>query len=143
MWTTIAGWFFGGGLNKLGQIGVDFYRTKLTAENTTEKHVADLAARAIDLDQREAELNNRLLVTEEGNWATRWVRPAWAAPFVFYTWCKVVFDISLGWMHVAELHDTASTMCVTIIVSYFGSRGLEKLVDKWAMVRMVVTGKRS
>lgn len=146
MWGMIVktglSWFFGGGLTKLGQLGIDAYKTKLSAENSTEVQVATLAGKAAELDSREAELDNRLLVAEQGNWATRWVRPMWAAPFVIWTWCKVVFEYTFHLMHVTELHDTASTMAVTIIVSYFGSRGLEKLVDKWAQVRLALTGKK-
>lgn len=142
MWGTVVSWFFGGGLTKIGQIGLDFYKSKLSAENTTEHQVVTLASKAADLDQREAELNNRLLVAEQGNWATRWVRPAWAAPFIIWTWCKVVFEYCLGWMTVPELHNTAGTMATTIIISYFGSRGIEKLVDKWASVRLAVTGRK-
>jgi hypothetical protein len=64
---------------------VDAYRVKLSADNTGQKVAADLAARELAVEQRERELNVQLLVAEEGNWFTRWVRPMWAAPFVIYT----------------------------------------------------------
>lgn len=137
-----AKWFFGGGLTKLGQIGVDLYRTKLDAENTTEAKVADLASRSLALDQREAEINASVVVAEQGNWATRWVRPMWAAPFVIWTWKVVVWDAVLNMGTTPDLKGTPATLASIIAVSYFGSRGLEKLIDRWHATRSTITGKR-
>lgn len=138
---TILSWFFGGGLTKLGQLGLDFYKQKLSAENSTEAQVVDLAKRAAELDARQAELDNQLLITEQGNWVTRWVRPAWALPFVVWTWKVVIWDAVLQWGSTPDLKGTPATLCSIIAVSYFGTRGLEKLMDKWAAIRKLVTGK--
>lgn len=140
---TIAKWFLGSGLTSLGKIGVDLYKEKLSAENTTENHVATLASRAMELDEREAELNNKLLIAEQGNAFTRWVRPVWAAPFVIWTWKVVVWDITLqAWTHstTIDLKGTPGTLCIVIATAYFGERGVMKVMDKIAMMRGLVTG---
>jgi hypothetical protein len=97
MWfAKIATWFLSGGLAGIGKIGVDLYGKKLEADGNSEKIVAELAGRELAVEAKEAELRNALLIAEQGNWVTRWVRPAWAAPFVIYTWKIVVWDIVLG-----------------------------------------------
>jgi hypothetical protein len=140
-WGKIVGWFFGGGLSALGSIGLDFYKQKLGAENSTEHQVVDLAKRAMDLDQREAELNSRLLIAEQGNWATRWVRPAWAFPFVFWTWKVVIWDLCFHMGTTLDLKGTPGTLCIVIATAYFGERGINKVMDKMYQWRAVATGK--
>jgi hypothetical protein len=85
VFTSILTWLgnlLGGPFEKAA---IDAYRAKLSAENTSQKVAADLAARELAVEQRERELNAQLVVAEQGNWVTRWVRPIWAAPFVIYT----------------------------------------------------------
>ena len=142
MWATILSWFFGGGLSKIGQIGVDLYKTKLSAENSTESYVATLAQKSMDLDAREADLNNKLLVSEQGNWMTRSIRPLWSAPFVIYTWKVVVWDVCLGWGTTEALQGAMSNLMLTVAGAYFGMRGIEKIVATWAGMRRAVTGAR-
>jgi hypothetical protein len=128
-------------LQGLGKIGLDFYKTKLTAENTTEQHTVDLARKAMDLDQREAELNNRLLIAEQGNWATRWVRPVWAFPFVFWTYKVIIWDLCFGWGTTHDLKGTPGTLCILVAGAYFGERGINKVMDRMYQWRSVATGK--
>lgn len=49
---------------------VDAYRAKLSAENTSEKIAADLAARELAVEQRERELSAQVVIAEQGRWYT-------------------------------------------------------------------------
>jgi hypothetical protein len=125
--TAILGWLgnlLGGPFAKAA---VDAYRAKLAAENTSERVAADLAARELAVAQREQELRVRLLVAEQGNWITRWVRPLWAAPFVLYTWKVVVYDKILALGSTDALGGLVATLAVTIAGAYFGGRTLENV----------------
>src|SRR5215468_578323 len=106
---------------------LDAYRAKLAAENTSEKITADLKAREPALDARERELATSLLALEQGNWATRWVRPLWAAPFVIYTWKIIIFDKVLALGSTDALTGFVATLAVTVAAAYFGGRTLENV----------------
>lgn len=112
---------------------VTAYKDKLDSENSTENAVAGLVQREMVLQQAQAQFNAQVVTAEQGNWFTRWVRPMWAAPFVFYTWKVVVWDICLGWGSTDPIKD-ASTLWLmnAIAVSYFGGRTIEKSVTSIA-----------
>lgn len=116
--SLIAGPFIKGAL--------DAYQAKLTAGNDHDRIVADLVTREAALQQREAELAAQVLVAEQGHWFTRWVRPVWAAPFVFWTWKVVVWDICLGYGSTPELKGITAQLCLAVSVAYFGGRTIEK-----------------
>lgn len=140
MFAGALSWLFSSGLTSLGQIGVNLYKEKLGAENNTEKLVADLTARELDLQRRTAEVNANVVIAEQGNWATRWVRPAWAAPYVIMTWKFVVWDLTLGLGTHEDLQGFAASLGVTIAASYFGGRSIEKVASIIAQ-RRALTGK--
>lgn len=121
---VIANWFLGGGLSAIGKIAVDLYSKKVDATNNADKLLADLTA-------REMEVNAKLVIAEQGNWMTRWVRPAWTAPFVLWTWKAVVWDklIMAGTSATAPLDGTLGWLCVTIATAYFGGRTVEKVTQ--------------
>jgi hypothetical protein len=127
VFTTMLTWLG----NLLGgpfaRAAVDAYRAKLTAENTSQKLAADLAARELAVEEREQELRAALLVVEQGNWMTRWVRPVWAAPFVIYTWKVVIYDKVLALGTTDALSGLIATLAVTIAGAYFGGRTLENV----------------
>src|SRR5665647_3572347 len=96
MFATILGWLgnlLGGPFAKAA---VDAYRAKLSAENTSEKIAADLAARELGLAQRERELATQVLIAEQGRWYTALPRPLFAAAFIIYVWKVVAWDKVLG-----------------------------------------------
>jgi len=127
IFTTLLAWLG----NLLGgpfaRAAVDAYRAKLTAENASQKVAADLAARELAVEAREQELRVALLVAEQGNWVTRWVRPVWAAPFVIYTWKVVIYDKVLALGTTDPLGGLVATLAVTIAGAYFGGRTLENV----------------
>jgi hypothetical protein len=116
---------------------VDAYRAKLSAENTTEKTTADLAAREIALDQREAEVNASVVIAEQGNWVTRSMRPLFAMPFILFTWKVIVWDKLLAdWTHGSTdpLDPKMWGVFMAIVIAYFGGRSAENVATKIAGV---------
>lgn len=109
---------------------LDAYRAKLDSGNTSERIAADLAGRELAVEQREREVAGQVLIAEQGNWITRWVRPLWALPFVIYTWKLVVYDkVLAGWTHgtTDALSGGMETLIVTVAAAYFGGRTIENV----------------
>lgn len=106
---------------------VDAYKAKLDATNSHDARTAELASKELALEQREAELNTQLLVAEQGNWMTRWVRPLWALPFVIFTFKVVVHDKVLGLGTTPALDPAMWNVFMMIVCSYFGGRTIEKV----------------
>jgi hypothetical protein len=106
---------------------VDAYRAKLTAENTSEKIAADLAARELSVEQRERELATQVVLAEQGRWYTALPRPLFAFAFVIYAWKVVVFDRVLGWGSTDPLTGDVAQWAVIVLTAYFGGRSQEKV----------------
>lgn len=142
---AIGAWFMklilGGGLAGIGKIAVDLYSKKLDAAGSTQNVVADITRREIDLAAREADINAKVVIAEQGNWVTRWVRPAWAAPYVILTWKAIVWDMCLGWGTTPEPKGFVATLGITIAASYFGGRSVETVARIIADTRRGVTGR--
>lgn len=113
----IAGPFINGAINA--------YKAKLESGNTRERIAADLAAKQLELDEREREIQGQILVAEQGNWFTRIIRPLWALPFVIWTWKVVFYDKVLGLGVTDELHGATANLLVTIAGAYFIGRSAE------------------
>ena len=127
MLATILGWLgnlLGGPFAKAA---VDAYRAKLAAENTSEKIAADLAARELDLAQREREISAQILTAEQGRWLTALPRPLFAFAFVVYVWKVVVWDKVLGWGTTDALSGDVAQWAMMVLTAYFGGRSLEKV----------------
>ena len=106
---------------------LDAYRAKLSAENTSEKIAADLAARELAVEQREAELANELLIAEQGRWYAALPRPLFAFAFVIYAWKVVVWDKVLGLGSTDPLSADIAQWAMIVLSAYFGGRSLEKV----------------
>lgn len=106
---------------------VDAYRAKLDVESSADAHTADLVARELAVETREAELSQQLVVAEQGNWLARLVRPLFALPFVVYTWKIVVWDKVLAWGSTDPLGADMASLMTTIVAAYFGGRTIEKV----------------
>ena len=127
MFATILGWLgnlLGGPFAKAA---VDAYRAKLSAENTSEKIAADLAARELNVEQRERELATQAVIAEQGRWYTALPRPLFAFAFVIYVWKVVVFDKVLGWGSTDPLSGDVAQWAMVVLTAYFGGRSLEKV----------------
>ncbi len=127
MFATVLGWLgnlLGGPFAKAA---VDAYRAKLTAENTSEKIAADLAARELAVEQREAELATQVVIAEQGHWYTALPRPLFAFAFVIYAWKVVVWDKVLGLGSTDALGGDVAQWAMIVLTAYFGGRSLEKV----------------
>jgi len=127
MFEMVLGWLgnlLGGPFAKAA---VDAYRAKLDAENSADAHTADLVARELAVEQREAELSAQLVVAEQGNAIARLVRPAFAAPFIVYVWKIVIWDKVLAWGSTDPLGADMTSLMTTIVAAYFGGRTIEKV----------------
>ena len=127
MFSMVLGWLgnlLGGPFAKTA---VDAYRAKLTAENTSEKIAADLAARELDVEKREAELASQVVIAEQGRWYTALPRPLFAFAFVIYVWKVVVWDKVFGLGTTAALSGDVAQWAMIVLTAYFGGRSLEKV----------------
>jgi hypothetical protein len=127
MFATVLGWLgnlLGGPFAKAA---VDAYRAKLSAENTSEKIAADLAARELGVEQRERELATRVVIAEQGRWYTALPRPLFAGAFIIYVWKVVVWDRVLGLGTTDALTGDVAQWAMIVLTAYFGGRSLEKV----------------
>lgn len=127
MLSTVLAWLgnlIGGPFAKAA---LDAYRAKLSAENTSEKIVADLAARELDVAARERELATQLVIAEQGRWYTALPRPLFAGAFIIYTWKVVVWDKVFGLGVTDPLGGDVAQWAMIVLAAYFGGRSLEKV----------------
>lgn len=124
---AILGWLgnlLGGPFAKAA---VDAYRAKLSAENTSEKIAADLAARELGVEQRERELATKVVIAEQGRWYTALPRPLFAFAFIIYVWKVVVWDKVFGLGSTDALSGDVAQWATIVLTAYFGGRSLEKV----------------
>jgi|SRR6185295_5230174 len=123
MWLTI--------LTALGKLGFDSlvkgYEAKLAAGNTSERIAADLAAKDLDLQGRERELNTQLMISDSGRWWTAAPRAIVCWAFALYIAKVVVIDSALGWGTTPALKGMIAEWGGTVICFWFGGRTLEKV----------------
>ncbi len=127
MFATVLGWLgnlIGGPFAKAA---VDAYRAKLSAENTSEKIAADLAARELGVEQRERELATQVVIAEQGRWFTALPRPLFAFAFVIYIWKVVVWDKVFGFGATDALTGDVAQWALIVLTAYFGGRSIEKV----------------
>jgi hypothetical protein len=127
MIATILGWLG----NLLGgpfaRAALDAYRARLSAENTSEKIAADLAARELSVESRERALSAKVVLAEQGRWYTALPRPLFAGAFIIYAWKVVVWDKVLGLGTTDPLTGDVSQWAMIVLTAYFGGRSLEKV----------------
>jgi hypothetical protein len=135
MLAAVLGWLgnlLGGPFAKAA---VDAYRARLDAGNASEKIAAELAARALAVEQRERELATQLVIAEQGRWYTALPRPLFAFAFVIYAWKVVVWDKVFGaWTHGSTdpLSGDVAQWAMIVLTAYFGGRSLEKVARIFA-----------
>jgi hypothetical protein len=123
MWNWLASFLGGPVVNGL----INAYKAKLAAGNTSEKIAADLAARELAVEQREAEVSTQVVIAEQGRWYTALPRPLFAFAFIIYVWKVVVWDKVLGWGSTDALTGDLGQWMMIVLTAYFGGRSLEKV----------------
>lgn len=121
LWTWLGNLIAGPLLGK----ALDAYKAKLSAGNTSEGVAADLAAREMQVQQREAELQTQYRIAEIGHWyepdkLMGYCVAVYLAKLLI--WDKVlglgVTDPLLGW---------SGTVATAIVSFYFGKRAFENV----------------
>jgi len=129
---TVLGWLGNLLRGPFAKAALDAYRAKLAADNTSERIVADLAARELGLEQRERELAAKLVIAEQGRWYTALPRPLFAGAFIIYIWKVVVWDKVLGLGTTDALSGDVAEWAMIVLTAYFGGRSLEKVAKIFA-----------
>lgn len=123
MWFTI--------LTAIGKLGfstlLDGYKAHLQAGNDSDKIAADLAAKDLELQGRERELNTQLMISDSGRWWTAAPRAIVCWSFAFYIAKVVVYDTALGWGSTFALKGMIAEWGGTVICFWFGGRTIEKV----------------
>lgn len=120
---AVVSWFLGGGIASIGKQLTDAYALKLKAQNDHERLEADKLIATLEAQQA-------VLVSEQGSWATRWVRPAFALPFVVYIWKLVIYDKVLGMGATDNLSPELWQLMMVVFGAYFLGRSIEKTFRK-------------
>lgn len=119
MISHILSWFTGGAFEVIGGQITRAYEAKLSAQND--------AAR-IDAQKRIAtlEAQQSVLIAEQRSMITRWIRPAFALPFVIYNFKIVVWDKVLGLGATDPLSPHYWQLQMIVFGAYFLTRPFEK-----------------
>ena len=115
----LLSWLGKGGLAAIGKELNRAYELRLNAKNDHER---------IEADKQIAQLQARqaVLIVEQGAWITRWIRPAFALPFILYNAKIIVWDKVLGWGVTDPLPPEYWQLQMIVFGAYFLTRPLEK-----------------
>lgn len=115
----ILSWLVGGGIAAIGKELNQAYQARLSAKNDQER---------IEAEKLIAQLEARqgVLIAEQGSWMTRWIRPAFAFPFIIYNFKIVVWDKVLGWGVTDPLTEQFWQLQMIIFGAYFLTRPFER-----------------
>lgn len=104
---------------------VDGYKAKLDAGNTAERISADLAARELEVQQREIEVQAQLRIAQIG----RWYEPEKIMGYAVaaYVVKLIVWDKVLGLGATDPLGGWIETTANLIVGAYFAKRGFENV----------------
>ncbi len=76
------------------------------------------------------EARQAVLIAEQGSWMTRWIRPAFALPFIIFNFKVVVWDKVLGWGVTDDLSASFWQLQMIVFGAYFLTRPFEKVFRK-------------
>ena len=119
MLSTLLKWLTGGGISAIGEQLRAAYEARLKAETDEARLEADMTIR--QLKARQA-----VLIAEQGNWLTRWIRPAFAFPFVVYDFKIIVWDKVLKLGTTDPLTPEFWQLQMIVFGAYFLTRPFEK-----------------
>jgi len=124
MFATILSWLVGGGIASIGEQINRNTAIRANAKNATERVAAEKEIAEKEIARLEARRD--ILLAEQGNWITRWIRPAFAFPFVIYNFKIVVWDKVLGLGATDPLTPEYWQLQMVVFGAYFLTRGFEK-----------------
>ena len=109
----------GGGIAAIGKELNRAYQAKLDAKNDHERIEAEKQIAILEAKQA-------VLIAEQGNWVTRWIRPAFALPFIIYDAKIVIWDKVLEWGTTDPLSVEFWQLQMIVFGAYFLTRPFEK-----------------
>lgn len=114
--------FFGGPVIKGA---VDAYKAKLEAGNNADRIAADLAARELEVQRRETEVQNEYKIAMLGHW----YEPVnlFGYILVFYIGKVMIWDAALGWGSTDAVRGAVGEWAGLIMVFFVGKRGIENV----------------
>lgn len=115
----VLSWLTGGGIAAIGKELNRAYDNKLKAKNNEQRIEAER-----DIARLEAQ--QAVLIAEQGSWMTRWIRPAFAAPFVIYDAKVIVWDKVLKLGTTDPISPEFWQLQMIVFGAYFLTRPLEK-----------------
>ena len=123
MLSVLLSWISGGGLNGIAR---EIARVRIERERA-QTAVAKLESDVI-LEQLQA--RQAVLIAEQGNWQTRWIRPALAFPAIVFWWKLLIWDTVLGLGTTPDPGEWVMWFAVTVPNVYFLMRPVEKLIGR-------------
>ena len=109
-------------LDPIGKIAERITEAKIKAvDATTERERIEASVVVQQLEARQA-----ILLAEQGHWLTRWIRPAFALPFVIYNFKVIVWDKVFGLGVTDDLSSSYWQLQMVVFGAYFLTRGFEK-----------------
>ena len=109
-------------VNPIGRIAESIAEAKLKSlDAATEQERFRAEILLSQLEARQA-----VLIAEQGSKLTRWVRPAFALPFIIYNFKVVVWDKVLGLGVTDDLSNSYWQLQMVVFGAYFLTRGFEK-----------------
>lgn len=115
----ILAWLSAGTIKAIGTQITQAYQAKLTAENDEARIAAEQRIATLKAQQE-------LLISEQSSVMTRWIRPAFALPFVIYNSKIIVWDKVFGWGATDALPPQYWQLQMIVFGAYFLTRPFEK-----------------
>lgn len=106
-------------LTRVAKALVEAKAKQANAQTEQQRIEADVAITQLEARQS-------VLIAEQANRTTRWIRPAFALPFVIYNLKVVVWDMVLGLGTTNMLSDQFWQLQMIVFGAYFVTRGLTK-----------------
>lgn len=120
MFSRILSWFFTKGFSSLGEQLNIAYQNKLNAINDRQRIDAEIEIKKIN-----SQIS--ILLQEQRNCVTRWIRPAFAFPFILYNAKIIIWDKILEFGTTSPLSAELWNLQMIIFGAYFIARPIEKL----------------
>jgi len=109
-------------VNPIGRIAESLAEAKIKATDAaTEQERIKAEVVVSQLEARQA-----VLIAEQSSLVTRWIRPAFALPFIIYNFKVVVWDKVLGLGVTDDLSTSFWQLQIVVFGAYFLTRGFEK-----------------
>lgn len=121
MWSFLASLIGGPIVNGL----IDAYKARLAAGNTTDKMLAEVAQRELEVQAREVEAQNQLRIAQIG----KWYEPEHLFGYTLWLYFAkcIIWDKVFALGSTDPLTGAIDGWAGLIIMTYFGKRGIENV----------------